>query len=111
MDWLLQASEVICRVFVQSVGQYSVHVRFLCGIRRMLVRPMKSVVSDCGRRRRAEVPDDEDRQGAGVEDVLDAREARPQLRVVLDLEPPVHNLNKHGERVSGQNTLTYTEEI
>ena len=30
MDWLLQASEVICRVFVQSVGQYSVHVRFLC---------------------------------------------------------------------------------
>ena len=44
MDWLLQASEVICRVFVQSVGQYSVRVLFLCNLDEDAVHDASTVL-------------------------------------------------------------------
>ena len=44
MDWLLQASEVICQVFVQSVRQYSVRVLFLCNLDEDAVHDASTVL-------------------------------------------------------------------
>ena len=44
MDWLLQALEVICQVFVQSVGQYSVRVLFLCNLDEDAVHDASTVL-------------------------------------------------------------------